>query len=92
MGEFLETADVRRMAEEGLPAHYRLTNVTFTYGTDTRQLEIHIEYQSSLDEALEGTNEDIEAHQRWAFPLLERIRAHWPPGAVGVVFSQRSAE
>lgn len=93
--EFLNTEAVSHLAENNLPSHYRLLEVTFTYGSSMphhpKQMEIRIEYQSLLDDAAEGAPDAIKAHQRWAFPLLERIRTEWPPDAVRVVFSQKSA-
>jgi len=93
--EIPDMEQIRELARVGLPSHYSLKSVRFSYGSDWPEFlpddfEIVIEYENRLDEVLRGTNEDIEAYQRWAHALVQDIRGEWPPESIRITFQDRA--
>ena len=88
---------IRELALVNLPSHYRLKSVTCTYGSDWPDLlpedfELLIEYENLLDNSLQRTTAEIEAHQRWAHALVQDIRGDWPPESIRITFSEKEPE
>lgn len=92
--DFLHTEAIAAFAKEHLPAHYRLGTVRLDYGTSSpslpQSLEIRIEFQNLLDQDIQGTAQDIKAHQSWANPLIEKIRSQWPAEAIRISFAEKA--
>ncbi len=93
--DFLSVDAIEKLARATLPAHYRLIGVRFDHGSASpslpRSLEIRIEFSNLLDEELQGTPEDIRAHQAWANPLIAKIRTQWPKEAIRISIAEKSA-
>ncbi len=89
--------EIRELARVGLPSHYSLKSVGCSYGSDWPEIlpddfEIVIEYENHLEAALRGTNEEIDAYQRWAHALVQDIRGEWPPESIRIAFQERVAQ
>lgn len=88
---------IKQWALENLPRHYILESVQLCYGSDSGHLapedfEIRIEYANCMEEPLRGSMEAIRAHQRWSFPLRDKIRARWSARALRIGFVERLKE
>ena len=92
---FLSANAIENLARATLPPHYRLLGVRFDHGSASpslpRSLEISIEFVNLLAEELQGTPDDIDAHQGWATPLIEKIRTQWPKEAIRICIAEKSA-
>ena len=96
-GELPGAGEIRKWALENLPEFYTLRKVRFYLGSEWPDLmpdglEITIEFESHLDEALEGSYSSIQAYQDWAGPLAEKIRARWHKDNLRIFFSGKDAE
>ena len=96
-GELPSADEIREWALKNLPEFYTLGKVRFYIGSEwpdlmPDDLEITIEFESHLDEALEGSDSSIQAYHDWAGPLEEKIRARWDKKSLRIVFKGRSAQ
>lgn len=93
--DFLSMKAIAALARERLPQHYQLVGVRFGDSSSASGLSgalvITIEFRNLLDRALYGTSEDVRAHQKWANPLIAKIRTQWPRDEITVAFYEREA-
>jgi hypothetical protein len=85
---------IKELAALNLPSHYRLRSVRCSYGSECppfipKDFEIVIEFENHIDESLRGTDADVQTYQDWAFPLMQDIRADWPPDTVRISFIEK---
>lgn len=85
---------IRQLASQNLPRHYLLRDVRCGYESHCaailpRDLEIVIEYMNLNAPMLAGSSDEIAAHHVSADPLLEAIRAEWPPSTVRIAMIEQ---
>ncbi len=91
--ELPDEEEIRELARQNLPRHILVRRIECRWddgipGSIQADWEVLIEYENQLDEARQGTMEDISSFQRWAHPLRDAIRAKWPPYALRIKFAQ----
>lgn len=89
--------EIKKWALMNLPEYYTLRKIGFYIGCEwpdlmPDDLELTIEYENHLDEAVQGSNSAIQDHHGWADPLVKKIRAGWDKKSLRIVFDERSAE